>query len=47
VLNRIVAGEIVPTAAEITYGDLNNSTDLDAGDLLTMKRVIMGEIPLP
>lgn len=47
VLTRLVVGELVPTAAEIIYGDLNDNDELDAGDLLIMNRVIMGEIALP
>lgn len=47
ILSRMVIGTIMPTAAEITYGDLNNNGGLDAGDLVLMMRVIQGEIPLP
>lgn len=47
VLTRMVLGEITPTAAEITYGDLNNNGGLDAGDLVLMLRVVRGEIALP
>ena len=47
VLTRMVVGDITPTAAEIIYGDLNNNSGLDAGDLTIMMRIITGEIPPP
>ena len=47
VLTRMVIGDITPTAAEIVYGDLNDNSELDAGDLILLMRVIKGEIPLP
>ena len=47
ILTRIVSGAIDPTGAEIAFGDLNNSGGLEAGDLVLMLRIVLGEIPPP
>jgi hypothetical protein len=47
VLTRLVTGAISPTILESTLGDLNNSGDLDSGDLVLLMRVIQGQIPQP
>lgn len=47
VLMRLVSGAIAPTGAEIAFGDLNASGVLDAGDLVLMSRIVLGEIPAP
>jgi hypothetical protein len=47
VLVRLVSGAVEPTGAEITLGDLNDNGELDAGDLVLMSRIVLGEIPVP
>ena len=43
VLTRLVSGEITPTSEEAVVGDLNDSGDLDTGDLILMLQLVIGE----
>ncbi len=47
VMSRLAAGSITPTATELTLGDLNYSSTLDAGDMVVLMRAIQGLITLP
>ena len=47
ILVQLVSGAVEPTASEIALGDLNNNGELDAGDLVLMSRIVLGEIPVP
>jgi subtilisin len=47
ILTRLVSGAVTPTMAEIAFGDLNDNGGLDAGDLVLMSRIVLGQIPAP
>jgi hypothetical protein len=47
VLLRMLVQDIAPNPAEIVFGDLNNSSALDAGDLVLLRQVIDGQIAPP
>ena len=44
---ELVTGDITPTATELTAGDLNSNTTLDAGDVVILQRAVLGLIPPP
>jgi hypothetical protein len=46
-LDRLVTGNITASSRENALGDLNDNSQLDAGDLVLMLRVVQGDIPLP
>jgi len=47
VMSRLATGEISATAAELSLGDLNYNSALDAGDMVVLMRVIQGLATLP
>lgn len=47
VMSRLASGSIAATATELTLGDLNYNSTLDAGDMVVMMRAIQGLITLP
>lgn len=47
VMSRLASGSIAATATELTLGDLNYNSTLDAGDMVVMMRAIQGLTTLP
>ena len=47
VMSRLASGSIAATATELTLGDLNYNSTLDAGDMVVMMRAIQGLVTLP
>lgn len=46
VMARLTTGEISPTETEITLGDLNYNSALDAGDMVVLMRAVQGLVTL-